>query len=323
MATRPSSLQTVATRRGWPERAVSALGARQRLLVSRRQLFELGAGPAAIDYALRRGRLHRYDAGVYALVEHVALPPFAPEQAAVLACGPDLVISHGSAAALWGLAEPAAGPVSITSTGEGAGRGRDWIHCHRTVAIDPADVRRRHGLPVTAPARTLIDLAAQTSIRRTELALDRALAAHLTSRTAVRQALARAPRRAGVAAIKSLLDPGRGGTVAASRPEELLLALVRRGGLPDPEVNVSLGDPSGAADLERYRPDLLWRAPRIAVEFDSWLHHSGRQAFEGDRRRDAEMTAAGWTVIRVTWSELTEHPERVLVWIATALARRA
>ncbi|HEX5192575.1 MAG TPA: DUF559 domain-containing protein [Solirubrobacteraceae bacterium] len=301
---------------------MSALGAQQRLLVSRRQLLALGAGLGSINYALARGRLHRFDAGVYALVEEIALPPLAAEQAAVLVCGPDMVISHRSAAAVWGLAEPSAGPVGVTVFGRAAGRARSWIHCHRTRALDPADIRHRAGLPVTAPARTVIDFAAESSAREAELALDRALAARLTSRTAIQEAIARAPRRAGVATIRPLLDPGRGSTATASPPEALLLELVRRGGLPEPEINVSLGDPGSASALDRYRPDLLWREQRVVVEFDSGQHHSGRHAFEGDRRRDAEMIAAGWTVIRITWTELIEQPERVLVWIATALARR-
>ena len=311
----------MAMRRGWPERAVSAVGAQQRLLVSRRQLLAMGAGPGAIAHALARGRLHRYDPGVYALVQLAALPPWAAEQAAVLACGPSAVISHRSAAALWGLMEPVKGPVDITLAGSAAGRGRDWICCHRTRAIDRPDVRRRERLLVTAPARTLIDLAAASTPRQIELALDRGLATRLTSRTAIREAIARSPRRAGVATVSALLDPARGSSVTASAAEELVLALVRRGGLPEPEVNVSLGDPRSATTLERYRPDLLWREQRVVVEFDSWRHHSGRHAFESDRRRDAEMTLAGWTVIRITWSDLTEHPERVLVWITTALAR--
>ena len=99
-----------------------------------------------------------------------------------------------------------------------------------------------------------------------------------------------------------------------SEPEEQLLTLIRRGGLPAPEANARLG---------RYRPDLLWREQRLVVEFDSWTHHSSRQSFESDRRRDSEMTSAGYTVVRVTWRQLHEQPERILVWIATELARAA
>jgi Protein of unknown function (DUF559) len=313
----------MAMRRGWPEREASALGARQRLLVSRQQLLALGAGPAAIQHALERGRLHRYDAGVYALVDLRALPPLGDEQAALLVGRRRAVISHRSAAALWGLVEQTSGPVSVTVVGSAAGRGRAWVNCHRTRTIDRSDVRRRVGLRVTAPARTLIDFAAESSRREAELALDRALGARLTSRTAIREAIARCPSRAGVAVLTSLLDPERPSSVTASRPEELLLALIRRAHLPEPEANVPLGDPHSERELERYRPDLLWRRQKVVVEFDSWLHHSGHRAFRSDRRRDVEMRIAGWTVIRVTWADLTEEPERVLVWVATALARRA
>jgi hypothetical protein len=300
---------------------VARLGARQRLVVSRRQLLALDATGRSIECAVRRRRLHRYHHGVYALVEISALPALAAEQAALLACGPRTVISHRSGAQIWGLVDIRPGPVSVTVPGSDAGRRRFGIDAHTTTVLDAADVRRRQGLLVTAPARTLIDLAGQSTPRQVELALDRAIARGLTSRTAVRAAVARCPTRAGVALVRSLLGPERPSSVTASDPEERLLALIRRAQLPEPEVDVPLGDPHSAVQLERYRPDLLWRRQRVVVEFDSWLHHSGRRAFRYDRRRDAAMRLAGWIVLRFTEEDLTEEPERVVAWIATALAR--
>lgn len=306
---------------GWPERAVSALASEQRLLVAARQLRELGIAPSTVAEVLERGRLHRYAHGVYAVVELGALPPLAAEQAAILVCRPDAVISHRSAGAIWDLVEHAAGPVSVTVVASDRGRTRAGIDFHRTASLARVDVRRRYGLPVTAPARTLIDMAAVSSYRQAELALDRALTRQLTSPTALRSAIERCPRRAGVATVAALLDPRRPSSVTVSPPEELLLSLVRRAGLPDPEANVPLGDPHSAVALDRYRPDLMWRAQRVVVEFDSRQYHSTARAIESDNRRDAAMIRAGWTVIRVRYRELVQAPERVLVRIAGALAR--
>ncbi|HEX5192407.1 MAG TPA: DUF559 domain-containing protein [Solirubrobacteraceae bacterium] len=305
---------------GWPERAVSALASEQRLLVAAWQLRELGIAPSTVAEVLERGRLHRYAHGVYAVVELGALPPLAAEQGAILVCGPDAVISHRSAAAIWDLVEHTAGPVSVTVVGSDRGRARAGIDFHRTGALARVDVRR-NGLPLTAPARTLIDMAAVSSYRQAELALDRALTRQLTSPTALRNAIERCPTRAGVATVAGLLDPARPSSMTVSPPEELLLSLVRRAGLPAPEANVPLGDPHSPVALERYRPDLMWRAQRVVVEFDSRQYHSSARAIESDNRRDAAVIRAGWTVIRVRYRELVQAPERVLVRIAGALAR--
>src|ERR1700759_5794802 len=101
------------SRRTWPEREVTLLGARQRLVASRRQLLALGATRRSIDCAVRRGRLHRYHHGVYALVPIDALPALAAEHAAVLACGPGAVVSHRSAGRVWGPADGRYGPLRV------------------------------------------------------------------------------------------------------------------------------------------------------------------------------------------------------------------
>lgn len=306
--------------RGWREREVAALGADQRLLVATWQLRALGISPSAVQRAVGSGRLHRYGREVHALVPPAALPPLAAEQAAVLVCRGG-VISHRSAAVLWELIELEPGPVSVTLIGSDRGRGRAELDFHRVSELDRRDVRRCRRLPVTAPARTLIDLAALSSTRQTELALDRALTRHLTSRSAIREAIARAPRRAGIARLRPLLDPSRRLSVTMSAPEETLRDLLRRGGLPEFEANVPIGDPHSARPLERYRPDAMWREQRVVVEYDGRAHHSGAKATADDRRRDAEMIRAGWTVIRLRAHDLNGRPDQVLVRIAGALAR--
>lgn len=299
---------------GWPDRRIAEIAAGQRGLITRLQLRALGVSSSAIGRALARGRLHRIHRGVYALVKPVALPGLALEQAAVLACGDRALLSHASAAALWGLAPPPSGPVTLTVTGgSGAGRTRHGVTVHRAVALDRRDVRRHRSLPVTSPARTLLDRAPSLGRAQLERELDEALHHRLTSRTAIAEMLERSPHRPGAARLRELIDPHRHTTFTRAESERRLLDLLRRGGLPLPETNVRMGD---------IEADAMWRDQRVIVEVDGFATHGTHAAFGRDRRRDARLQVLGWQVIRVTWDQLVHEPEAVLVTIATALALR-
>jgi len=97
-----------------------------------------------------------------------------------------------------------------------------------------------------------------------------------------------------------------------SGAEERFLDLVRRGRLPQPETNVV---------VRGHEVDFLWRAERLVVEVDGFAFHASRRSFESDRRRDAELAAAGWRVVRVTWRQVVDEPHATLVCVAQALAR--
>jgi len=299
---------------GWPDRAVVALAAGQRTIVSRRQLLELGVSRQAIARAVGRGRLYPIHRGVYSLVTRAALPPLALEQAAILACGPSAVLSHETALALWGLWNLPLGAVQLTVVGGGLRSRRDVV-THLTSSIDRRETRRRERLPVTSPARALLDVAPLISPRLVEHTLDTGFERGLMSRTAVRELLQRHPGRAGTPVLAALLKPERASSATRSGGEERLLQLLRRGGIPDPEVNER---------QRRYMPDLVWRRERVLVEFDGWRYHSGKAAFERDRARQNDLVVDdGWLVVRVTSKMLRLRPERVLVLIATALGRAA
>jgi very-short-patch-repair endonuclease len=300
-------------RHGWPYREIAACAGEQRALITHRQLRELGVPKRTIVDAVNRCRLHPYlHRGVYSLVEAKALPPLAAEQAGVLACGPRALLSHLSALSLWDLADPYPGPVQLTVVGVDTGRRRAGLQVHRTRSMPGAETRRRHGLPIVAPARALLDVAPLLSGRRLELALDSALTRRITSATAIRETLARHPGRSGAPRLRALLNPVRPSSMTESPGQERLLAMIRRAGLPAPETEQWIG---------RYRADLLWRGQRLVVEFDGWAWHGTRARFEADRARDNWLHNHGWRVVRVTGRQLHEQPERVLVWIATELAR--
>jgi very-short-patch-repair endonuclease len=299
---------------GWPDRAIAGIGATQRALITRVQLAGLGLGPSAIEHALRRGRLHRIHQGLYSMVSFPALPDLAIELAAVLACGDAALLSHDSAAAVWGLRPSFNGDVHVTVIGKETGRRRPGIRVHRIDALDPRDIRRYQNIPITSPARALLEITPALSDRELERALDEALIHRLISHAAIAAVTNAYPHRRGVARLRALADPGRATTNTRSDGEEVLLAAIRRAGLPVPEVNAKVGN---------YTADFVWRAQRVIVELDGYDYHRGRAAFERDHQRDAEHQQAGFLVIRVTGRQLNRNLEAILVRIATALARRA
>lgn len=278
----------------------------------------LGLSRGAIDHAIARGRLRQIHRGVYA-VGHVALPAFAAEMAAVLAVGPGAVLSHQSAAALWKLIpersnEPEGSnerEIHVTVVGRDAGRRRAGLRAHRAATLAAQDMTVLHGIPITTPARTLYDTAACLSAREYERAFDEALTRRLVSRRAVVALLERSPRGRGIDRLEQLARAElRASTLTRSDTEERFLTLIRRGGLAVPEINVQIGP---------FIVDFLWRGPRLIVEVDGYAFHSGHRAFENDHKRDLELGAAGFQVMRFTWKQIVDEPELVLTRLAQRL----
>lgn len=300
-----------AGRKGWPYRPIAALAGRQATMISRVQLIELGVAPGSVFSAVAVGRLYRVYQAVYSIAPAETRPRLAPEHAALLACGPHSLISHWSAAWLHGLSDRQPSRVELTVAGD-RGRRRTALKVHRTATVERADWTKVGRLPCTGVARTVIDLSPGTDDRQLEPLVDRAL--RIVSRSAMLSAVSRAEGRPGVGRVQALLDPERPSADAWSEAERRLLALIRSSGLPQPECNVPLGDHGRV-------PDLLWRAERVIVDYDSWRFHSGPASFHNDRDRHNQLTVQGYQVLHVTWRVLRDHPEQVLVWIAGALAR--
>ena len=239
------------------------------------------------------------------------LIPLSRETAALLSLG-DAVLSHRSAAAVWGLVPPEPNTIHVTVTGRP--RPRTGMRIHRVDHLHPADIRTRHNLRLTSPARTTIDFAAQAT--RSELAdlFGEARGQRLLSDAALDAALSRAPaNHPGAAAIRKLQRDDPGSTYTRSRAERRIRRLMREGELPQPLVGASL---NGCT------VDFLWPDHRLILEVDGHDTHGDRLAFEADRRRDQVHAAAGYTVIRITWRQLLGEPMAVLARIAQALAVR-
>jgi very-short-patch-repair endonuclease len=287
---------------------LAELATRQYGVVSRAQLLAAGIGAGAIQTRLTGHYLHRLHRGVYA-VGHTALDPLAWEMAAVLACGPDAAISHRTAAVRFSLLE-CRGPLIDVTVGR-SNRKRPGLAIHRSRTFEPRDVHMHRGIPTTTPTRTLLDLAEIAPPRDLERAFDEAITRRLTTHASLSAVVERSKGRRGMGKLQDVLARSTEPTLTRSEAEERYLALVREAGLPAPAVNPV---------IEGHRVDFLWRGDRLVVEVDGFRFHSSRSAFERDRRRDAELQAAGYRVVRVTWRQLVEEPVAVVARLARALA---
>ena len=164
---------------------------------------------------------------------------------------------------------------------------------------------------MTAPARTLLDLATVATPRELERAFGEAVTQRLTSPASLVAAVDVAQGHRGVRRVRSLLASEEEPALTRSEAEERFLALLREADLPPPAVN---------AHVSGHVVDFVWHDRRVVVEVDGFRFHSTRFAFERDRRRDAELSAAGYRVLRVTWRQLRDEPLAVIARLAGALA---
>ena len=236
--------------------------------------------------------------------------------AAVLAGGPGAVLSHRSAAELWGLLDGFTAPIHLTVPT--TRRGRKGIRLHRS-SLPEDEITQFEGIPVSTVARTVLDCSGAMSERRLERLINEADALRLHDRLSIPDLLHRYPRRAGSRALsRALAQRNAGSTRTRSELEERFLELVDEIGLPRPEINAPLD--LGGSSIE---VDALWRAERVAVELDSRQFHDTPLAFERDRRRDRRLVATGWRPLRITWRQLDEEPAAVARDLTAMLVARA
>jgi very-short-patch-repair endonuclease len=275
------------------DEAIADLAQAQHGVVARRQLVALGAGVRAIEWRLERCRLHLLHRGVYA-VGHRVLTREGRWAAAVLAGGSGALLSHRSAAALWGL-RPWSGAHEITVPKKRAVTGLRV----RVSRIPDDELATRDGIALTSVHRTLVDLASVLTEDQLARAADRAMTLQLTDPLALDVLLSRHRGRRGIAALRAVEAQG---LETRSDLEDRFLAYLRRHGLATPETNVPL-----ALDADWIVADCLWRPARLIVELDSRAWHDARRAFEADRRRDRRVAAClGLRTIRVTWRQLDD-----------------
>jgi very-short-patch-repair endonuclease len=168
-------------------------------------------------------------------------------------------------------------------------------------------------MPVTVPARTLLDLAATTPRRQLERLVEEAQVQRLLTHAELATMVERGAGRRGVRTLRGILDDLGEPLLTRSEAERTLLDIVRAAGLPLPRTNVQV------AGVE---VDAVWPEHELVVEVDGYAFHGTRTAFERDRRRDARLLLAGYRVIRLTWRQLTREPHQVATLLRRALRDR-
>jgi very-short-patch-repair endonuclease len=291
---------------------IAAVAAYQRGRIARRQLEAIGVSSSSVAWRCSRRRLFACLRGVF-VVGHTAPAELAAETEALLSVREGAALSHWSAAAMWGLWVPAPGEVEvIVDLWDGAAR--PGVKVHRTRVLQRRDIWIHKGLPVTSPARALLDIAPTATARQLELAFDRGIAERAVKLSHARDLLARCGGHHGRARLAALLARETGAaTATASDPEERLLALIRHAGLPDPHVN---------APFQTWKLDFYWPAARFVVEIDSYRYHSSRYRFARDRRKDNALRAADIEVMRIIDHEITQRSHGLIADVTRQLTRR-
>jgi hypothetical protein len=278
-----------------PDERISLRASTQHGVISTAQLRDCGLNSQAIYRRVKKRRLIRVHPGVYA-VGQLALHPRWRDHAAVLACGPEALLSHRSAADLWGIRRTSSARVEVTVPR--GRRGPRGITVHRSRLTHPEDRTAVDAIAVTSPARTLVDLADVLSQPALERAINEAELLRLFDLSAVQRVVERLPNRRGRERLQRALDIYRPcAAFTRSRGERAFLSLCRQYGLPEPRANLWVAG---------QEVDMAWPDAGLIVEIDGGAVHRTTRAFYEDRRRDRALAARGFQVVRVTERDLEE-----------------
>jgi hypothetical protein len=275
------------------------LFAAQHGVIGRQQAIAAGLTPRMIEWRVHEGAWLRVHRAVYRLA---GAPPTWHQRlmAATLATGG--VASHRSAARLWGLDLAVTDRLDVMVVGTG-GRSVSRVALHRTRSLGGPDRAVREGISCTSVARTLVDLAAALEFDDLEAAVDSALRDGLTTVSYLERWLP-AQGRNGTAVLREIVDDRRVNKPFGSRREAQVSRMLVAAGLPRPVPQHELRDDRGRV-VARF--DLAWPAWRVAVEFASYRHHFGRQAWRHDASRANRATAQGWRILTATDLDVDER----------------
>lgn len=298
---------------------ISLIARQQFGVFSRAQAMKAGFSRDAIGRRIRAGRWIAVYPGVYRLPG----APFSTDQghmAAVLAGGPNAVLSHESAGLRWGLDGCRPGTPYITTTRNLSCASTIRVFRRRSL-VPHADRATMAPIPLTTPARTVIDLAAIFSTSRLQHALDSALHRGLTT---VEQLLWRLESlnsrgRPGTASLRALLEEASPNPTPHSMLERRFIKLAETAGISLPQRQFEI-------DIGWDRPihvDFAYPPIKLAIETDGYGVHSSRSQWIADRRRDAALIALGWIVLRFSWDDVQSRPEYVVATIQMVLRQRA
>jgi hypothetical protein len=273
------------------------LAARQWSILDVHELRACGLSDDAILTRVRNSRLHPFYRGVYAL-GHPNVPLEGRFLAAVKACGPDAVLSHFSAACLYCWFQWDDRFPEVTAPTRRRHRG---IRTHTSNHIERTFIK---GIPVTTPARTLVDLSSMLPLKPLRRAVNEALNQRLVR---PRELVTKDHR--GASKLRKILA-----SAAPTRNEFEDLVLSLLDGLPRPDVNQPL-----TIDGCTFYPDFRWPEQRVIVEADSKRFHDHMLARADDAHRQAFLEAQGERVLRVTWKQATTQSQQTRARIEQAL----
>jgi predicted transcriptional regulator of viral defense system len=295
------------------DRAVAAKAAEVKGILTLDELSACGLGRDAVSLRTRRGWLHLVHRGVY-VVGHAALTPEQVWLAAVKACGPTAVLSHYSAAAHRGYVEWDGRRPEVTVTTAAAPR-HPSIKVHQSRCLDRRDVMPREGMRVTAPARTLLDLASALPQQALRRAVREAMARQDVGVRQLAEVLARTGPRRGSRKLAAVIADGY--TPTRSVLEDIVLDLIVAGGFERPDVNKPL-----VLGGRRLIPDFRWSSEHLIVEADGATWHDNKVAREDDADRQAHLEAHGEQVLRITWDDAARRQHQTWARLAAAGAPR-
>jgi very-short-patch-repair endonuclease len=302
-----------------PDQVCWRIASAQFGVVSRPQAWATGLTRDGIHDRVQRGRWQRMLPGVYRL----AGSPETWYQRLMAAClwaGDGTAASHRSAAALWALPDFTSDLIELSTPRDLRARG-GWPLLHRVTDFGPADIVLVVGIPVTSPARTLLDLSGLASLLGraiVEAALDDALRRGLTSLSRLRWTAGRVGGRGkpGTSLFKELLrQRSRGYIPPASELESQLVRGLREANLPPPRRQHEIRERGKLLA----RVDLAYPDSLLAIEADGYRYHSGRAAWQHDRTRRNALTSRGWRILHVTWDDLQARPQQIIDQIRRTL----
>ena len=283
------------------------MAARQHGTVATWQLLRLGYTEHVIRRLVAEGWLHPVHRGVYA-VGHRRLSVKGRWMAAVLACGPDALLSHRAAAALHEL-RTAPGMIDVTAA---TNRAVPGVRCHRSRSLRKPDRTVVDGIPVTSLNRTLLDMATVEHHQRLRSMLEAVQRRELLRPSQLEELLERSTGHRGVTPLKrALAELHEQAPWTQSQLERDFLELIREAGLPEPQTNVI---------VDGFPVDCFWPQHNLVVELDGYDFHRGKRSFEDDRVKDAAHTLAGRRSIRVTGARVYDGRRQLLADLRALLS---
>lgn len=274
----------------------------------------LGVSPEQISRMIRNGDIVRVAPSTFRVATHRESWSSRARAACASTGG---ALSHRTAAALWGMDGFRRTRIEVTIRYDRPRR-TPLATIHRTKQPSLVDERLLEGLPVTGPARTMLDLFAVLSPAKSELAVDAAMRQRLVDWPDLYEVLARhsARGRDGCGRLRTFLETANpDAAIPDSRWNRMVGVLLLDAGLAEPRYEHTIRQ-SGRFVA---RVDLAYPRRKLAIELDSVRWHMNQSSFVEDPRRRNQLLLSGWRVLSFTWADYYERPRDLVAAVRAAL----